>query len=467
MNKNLIYKEKTIISEEKVLDWLEVSKEVKNQLGKDVFESWIKDIQLCKEYNHYVILSVPTRFMRDWVVSRYADKILDVITKFKKSIKRVEFTFENINLKSQKEKTLDLENKNDNVSLIEDSILNYNRLDKNKKFENFVLGDSNRLAFTACKKVCSQLSYYNPLYIYGGVGMGKTHLLNSIGLHMQNSFKVMFISAERFMYHFIKSIKSNEMVSFKDFFRKSEVFIIDDIQFVRGKEAMQEEFFHTFNSLMERGSQIIISSDRSPRHLDRIQERIKSRFSGGLVVDIQSSDFNLRLQILKNKYLEIKTNYNDTVDLSEEILKFLASEMRVNIRELIGALNRIIAFSKIYKKSPNVPECKIILKDIIDTNISEINVENIQSNVAKYFKISLNEMLSARRSRSLVRPRQIAMYLSKKFTTKSLPEIGRKFSGRDHTTVLHAVKTVEKLMKINETINQNIEQIKEEFLRVN
>ena len=209
-----------------------------------------------------------------------------------------------------------------NVSLIEDSVLNYNRLDQMKTFENFIVGSSNQLAFTAANKVCEKTSYYNPLFIYGGVGMGKTHLLNSIGLKMRENLTVMFISAERFMYHFIKSIKNNSMVKFKDFFRKSDVFIIDDIQFIRGKDVMQEEFFHTFNALMDRGSQIIISSDRPPTALDRIQDRIKSRLSGGLVVDIQSSDYKLRLAILKNKFLQIKKNYPDTLNLSEEVFNF-------------------------------------------------------------------------------------------------------------------------------------------------
>ena len=467
MDKNLSLNTEQLIKEEKTLNWVEVTSEIKNQLGKDIFESWIKNIELSKEYNHYVVLSVPTRFMRDWIVSRYADKILDIVKKFKKSIQRAEFVFENLNNGSTKEKNIELKGGNNNVSLIEDSILNYNRLDQNKNFENFVTGDSNNLAFTAAKKVCDQPSHYNPLFIYGGVGNGKTHILNAIGLEMQKRLKVMFISAERFMYHFVKSIKNNEMVKFKDFFRKSEVFIIDDIQFARGKEAMQEEFFHTFNSLMERGSQIVISSDRAPRRLDRIQSRIQSRFSGGLVVDIQSADYNLRLEILRRKYLEIKRNFIETVELSDDVFKFLAAEMRVNIREIIGALNRIIAFSKIYNKSPSVSKCKVILKDIIESNISEVTIESIQNKVASYYKIHINEMLAQRRSRSLVRPRQIAMYLSKKYTSKSLPEIGRKFLGRDHTTVLHAIKTVEKLIKIDQSINKNIEEIKEQFLKIN
>ena len=294
--------------------------------------------------------------------------------------------------------------------------------------------------------------------------MGKTHLLNAIGLEIGNSKKVMFISAERFMYHFIRSIKSNEMVKFKDFFRKANVFIIDDIQFVGGKEAMQEEFFHTFNALIEKGSQIVIASDRPPSNLDKIQERIKSRMSGGLVIDIQPPDFNLRIKILKNKFEEIKKNFNENYDLSEDVLKFLAHEINSNIREMIGALNRILAFTKINSKSPTIYECKRILKDFIGYNNKSINVESIQNIVASHFNLNIEEMLSPRRSRSLARPRQIAMYLAKQHTTNSLPDIGRKFSNRDHTTVIHAVKKIGELLKKDNEIKENIIEIKKKFL---
>ena len=448
--------------EDNSINWNVILKEIRKNLGQDIFESWIKNIVLKKEYNHYVILSAPTRFIRDWVVSRYADKILDIIKQSKKSIERIEFIIES---KTIEPLNSHLIKTSSNILSIEDSMLNYNRLDSSKNFENFIVGDSNRLAFTAAQRVCDQFSNCNPLFIHGGVGMGKTHLLNSIGSKMQERLNVMFISAERFMYHFIKSIKSNNMVKFKDFFRKADVFIIDDIQFVRGKEVMQEEFFHTFNSLMEKGSLIVISSDRSPSNLDRIQDRIKSRLSGGLVVDIQPSDYNLRLAILKNKYYEIKNIYKDTSDLSDGVFNFLAAEIRASVRETIGALNRILAFSRIYNKSPDVSECKIVLKDVIETNESLLSIENIQTIVAAYYKISLSEMLSPRRSRDLVRPRQIAMFLSKKYTTKSLPEIGRKFSNRDHTTVIHAVKTVEKLINQKPNIYQDIDIIKRKFLK--
>ncbi len=450
MEKKSLKIEKQDALEENVLRWESVQDRLKENLGAQIYFSWLKNIKLIKEYNHYVILGVQTRFFRDWITSRYADKILDEIKKHKLSINRIEF-------KIQEEKTdiktvysNDLEN---NVSDIKDSVLNYNRLNPDLNFNNFVVGESNKLAFMSAKKICGQLSRYNPLFIYGGVGLGKTHLINSIGLKLSENNQVMFISAERFMYQFIKSIKKNEMVNFKDFFRKANVFIIDDIQFIRGKEGLQEEFFHTFNSLFDSSSQIVISSDRAPNKLDRVQDRIKSRLSGGLVVDIGIPDYNLKLEILKKKITEFENTFKEYPNLSEDVIDYIAKDSNSNIRELIGVFNRIVAFSKMSKKQLNVNDCKIILKDIYKST-KVITIEKIQNVTSNFFTINLEEMLSQRRSRPLARPRQVAMYLSKKLTTRSLPEIGRKFANRDHTTVIHAVKTIAKLMEKNDELKK-------------
>ncbi len=351
-----------------------------------------------------------------------------------------------------------------NITFIEDSFLKYNRIDPNKNFNNFILGSSNKLAFEASKKITEDLSHYNPLYLYSGVGMGKTHLLNAIGLEFKNNKKIMFISAERFMYHFIKSIKSNEMVKFKDYFRNTDVLLIDDIQFMNGKEAMQEEFFHTFNALIDKGSQIVITADRAPNKLSRIQERIKSRFSGGLVIDIQNADYDLRFKIIKSKTNELMLLNGNSIKISDEILKFICTEIRSNIREVVGALNRIISFSRIYNKVPSLAETKVILKDLLNMSENKVTIDLIQTIVCKFFKISKNEMLSARRSRYLVRPRQTAIYLAKVLTSKSLPEIGRSFSNRDHTTVIHSVKTIEKLKSEDKELSLNIDNLKNKIL---
>ena len=447
------------------IDWKLLQNEMKNKFGSEIYDSWLKKIDLVDEFKNYVLLSVSTRFIRDWITSRYLDQILQIIKLYKKDISRIEFVInENIKNKNTDEIKPDNSSDNEKVSFIKDSYLQYNRIDPNKNFENFLLGKSNKLAFEAAKKVSEQIAHYNPLYIYGGVGMGKTHLLNAIGLSLKEKNKVMFISAERFMYQFVKSIKSNEMVKFKEYFRNTDIFLIDDIQFMNGKEAMQEEFFHTFNVLLEKGSQIIVSADRPPNKLTRIQERIKSRFSGGLVVDIQNADFELRYNIIKSKNEDLGIHDPNNIKISDEIIKFISTEVNTSIRELVGAFNRIVSFSRIYGKTPSMSEVKVILKDLLNLTENKVDIDNIQTIVCKYFKISKNEMLSPRRSRYLVRPRQTAIYLAKMLTSKSLPEIGRSFANRDHTTVIHSVKTIEKLRKEDNELNLSIDSLKNKIL---
>ena len=465
-NKNILNKNTANFTSTK-LDWSIIQAEMRNKLGNEVYESWLKKISFVEELKNYVLLSVSTRFIRDWITSRYLDQILQIIKIYKKDINRVELKInekkdKNINQISQREISSLYEN--GNVAFIKDTYLQYNTIDSNKKFENFIIGSSNKLAFEASKKITENISRYNPLYIYGGVGMGKTHLLNAIGLSLKEKNKVMFISAERFMYQFVKSIKSNEMVKFKEYFRNTDILLIDDIQFMNGKEAMQEEFFHTFNALIDKGSQIIISADRAPNKLSRIQERIKSRFSGGLVVDIQKSNYDLRHKIVKIKTEELNVFYSNQINISDEIKKFISSEIKTSIRELVGAINRIVSFSRIYNKAPNISETKVILKDLLNLPENKVTIDLIQSTVCKFYKISKNEMLSSRRSRYLVRPRQTAIYLTKILTSKSLPEIGREFSNRDHTTIIHSVKTIEKLKKDDPELINNIDTLKNKIL---
>ena len=457
MEKNNVKKQNVIVSEEeKTLSWSEIQNSFKKTFGSEIYNSWLQKISLEKEFNDYLILGVPTRFFRDWIVSRYLDKILEQVKTFKLSLTRIEFKI--IEENKQKQEFLKIEELS-KVTEIKDSLLNYNRLNTNLNFENFIQGKSNDIALSYSKKVCEHVSRYNPLYICGGVGLGKTHLLNAIGLELQDANNVMYISAERFMYHFIKSIKKNDMVNFKDFFRKSSVFIIDDIQFISGKESLQEEFFHTFNSLMDKGSQIIISSDRSPMKLERIQERIKSRLAGGLVVDIDPPDLELKIKIIKKKLEDIQSQFQENINLSDDVINFIALESKTNIRELIGVLNRVIAFSRVHNRILSINDCKKILKDVF-SQIKVITVDKIQNVVSNYFNIALSEMLSQRRSRPLARPRQIAMYLAKKMTSRSLPEIGRRFANRDHTTVIHAVKTITRLSEQDDEMKKNISQIK-------
>jgi chromosomal replication initiator protein len=448
------------------LDWNLIQSQMKNKLGIEIFESWLKKINFVEEFNNYILLTVPTRFIRDWITSRYLDQILQIIRSHKKDIIRIEFKIADLKTSNEDNKKEIVREANDekNVSFIKDSYLQYNRIDPNKRFDNFLTGSSNKLAYEASIKVSENISHYNPLYIYGGVGMGKTHLLNSIGLELKKNNKVMFISAERFMYQFVKSIKANDMVKFKEYFRNTDILLIDDIQFMNGKEAMQEEFFHTFNALLDKGSQIIVSADRAPNKLSRIQERIKSRFSGGLVVDIQKPDYELRKKIVEQKTEELNKLYSDQISISKEIQDYISNEITTSIRELVGAINRIVSFSRIYNKAPNLAETKVVLKDLLNISENKVTIDLIQTLVCRFFKISKNEMLSSRRSRYLVRPRQTAIYLTKILTSKSLPEIGREFSNRDHTTIIHSVKTIEKLKEKDPEMVENINKLKNQIL---
>ncbi len=445
-------------------DWRLVQADMKDKLGSEVYESWLKKISFIEEFNNYLLLSVPTRFIRDWITSRYLDQILQIIKTYKKDIFRIEFRIVESDNSVKNNDALEEVNLKENVSFIKDSYLQYNRIDPNKRFDNFITGLSNKLAYEASLKVSENISHYNPLYIYGGVGMGKTHLLNSIGYELKKNNKVMFISAERFMYQFVKSIKSNDMVKFKEYFRNTDILLIDDIQFISGKEAMQEEFFHTFNALLDKGSQIIVSADRPPNKLSRIQERIKSRFSGGLVVDIQKPDLELRKKIVQKKTEELNSIYSDQLQISKDIQNFISTEIKGSIRELVGAINRVVSFSRIYEKVPNLSETKVVLKDLLNLSENKVTIDLIQTVVCKFFKISKNEMLSSRRSRYLVRPRQTAIYLTKILTSKSLPEIGREFSNRDHTTIIHSVKTIEKIKEKDPEMVDNINKLKNQIL---
>ena len=458
-NKNLIN-----LKTEK-LNWSLIQDEMKNKLGLEIYESWLKKISFIDEFNNYILLSVPTRFIRDWITSRYLDQILLTVKNYKKEIIRIEFKIIEQDTKNDKVDNDDYElTDKKNISFIKDSYLQYNRIDPNRSFNNFITGNSNKLAFEASLKVSENISHYNPLYIYGGVGLGKTHLLNSIGLELKKNNKVMFISAERFMYQFVKSIKANDMVKFKEYFRNTDILLIDDIQFMNGKEAMQEEFFHTFNALLDKGSQIIVSADRAPNKLSRIQERIKSRFSGGLVVDIQKPDQELRKKVIQKKTEELNVLYSGQIKISLEIQEFISNEITNSIREIVGAVNRVVSFSRIYNKVPSLSEIKVILKDLLNLSENKVTIDLIQTLVCKFFKISKNEMLSARRSRYLVRPRQTAIYLTKILTSKSLPEIGREFSNRDHTTIIHSVKTIEKLKEKDSDMVDNINKLKNQIL---
>ena len=330
-------------------------------------------------------------------------------------------------------------------------------------FENFVVGPSNELAYAAARRITERRNVsFNPLFLYGGVGLGKTHLLHAMALEINKNWperKVLYFSAEKFMYQFIKALRFKDTMAFKQQFRSVDVLMIDDIQFIAGKDSTQEEFFHTFNTLIDHNHQVIISADRSPVDLDGIEERIRSRLGWGLVADIHPSDYELRLGVLQSK-AESHIIENPDIVIPDNLLEFLAQRIDSNIRVLEGALNRVIAYSSFANRPLSTDMAKEVLKDLIRASQRKTTIDDIQRKVADYYNLRLSDLLSARRSRTIARPRQIAMYLSKILTTRSLPEIGRKFGGRDHTTVIHAVKKIEDLRVGDVAIDEEVEVLR-------
>ena len=453
------------INEDIKKNWEIVQQKLKETYGLDVYKSWIQNVEAKGIDFSSLILVVKTRFVRDWIVSHYADKILDHYQKLDNSVSRIQFEINEIFDEKRTSNILDFGSGTKVIDL-KDTNYEINRIDPRLNFESFVTGESNQLAFSAAKRVTESLGHYNPLYVYGGVGLGKTHILNAIGNQLkQMDKKVIYLSAERFMYQFVKSIKNKDTHKFKEIFRNADVLILDDIQFISGKEVTQEEFFYTFNSLLENQSQVVISCDRSPNELDRIQDRIKSRLSGGLVVDIQPPDIGLRLEILKKRCLAEKNHFGNDILINDEILSFISNEFKSSVRDMLGVLNRVIASARIQNKTPSLQDAKLILKDLLNNMQSVISIEDIQKIVVSYYNLSMTDFLSARRSRHIARPRQIAMYLSKKLTTKSLPEIGRKFTGRDHTTVIHAIKKIEELMSKDRQFEYEVQSITDRIIK--
>tara|TARA_B100000965_G_scaffold282197_1_gene240014 strand:- start:2305 stop:3705 length:1401 start_codon:yes stop_codon:yes gene_type:complete len=441
--------------------WSNVLKKLNNEYGNEVFNSWIKNIKIESHEGEVIFFNVPTRFIRDWITSHYLDKIIFFLNSENPDIKRVKINIDNSlsstthriesNIESAKQ-YLSSANHNDEWPL-----------DERFTFDKFIVGPSNELAFASAKRLSiSEKFEFNPLYLYGGVGLGKTHLLHAIAWQIKDQnpeSKVLYLSAERFMFQFIKSLRQKDTMAFKQKFRSVDVFILDDIQFMIGKTSTQEEFFHTFNSLLDLNKKVIISCDRAPSDLNGFDERIKSRLSGGLVADILPSTFDLRYSILKKKSEDLVARSNTSFIVNDDVLVFLAKTIVTNVRELEGALNKVFTFSNILGKEIDVELTKSVLKDLLRSSNKRITIDEIQNKVSNYYNLKIEDMTSSRRIRSFARPRQIAMYLSKKLTTRSLPEIGRKFGGRDHTTVIHAVKKIEQLKTENSKFDEDINLI--------
>ena len=441
--------------------WLNVLKKLNEELGNEIFNSWIKNIKIQFIEDDILYFSVPTRFIRDWITSHYLDKIIYFLNIENSNIKRVKISIDN--MLAPASNAVDIPASY--IKTSQNNTLSFDQtddwpLDERFIFEKYVVGPSNELAYASAKRIAQSEKFeFNPLFLYGGVGLGKTHLMHSIAWEIKNNHsntKVLYLSAERFMFQFIKALRQKDTMSFKQKFRSVDVLILDDIQFMIGKVSTQEEFFHTFNSLLDLNKKIILSSDRPPSDLDGFDDRIKSRLSWGLVADILPASYELRYEILKNKSQElIKRNSSQSL-IEDNVLVFLAKTIVSNVRELEGALNKVITFSNIMGKKIDIELTKSVLKDLLRSNNKRITIDEIQNKVSSYYNLKIEDLISSRRLRSFARPRQVAMYLSKKLTTRSLPEIGRKFGGRDHTTVIHAVKKINQLKSENEKFDEDV-----------
>ncbi len=435
------------------VSWPKITSELKKSLDKDTFQNWIKPIYFESLIDTSLTLSVPTRFLRDWIIKNYASVIKKAYMDQGHSIDKLAILVKENNNRIIPGTEVIYEDKDDDEDTYYDDISA--PLDPKFTFDNFIVGKPNELAYAAAQRVAqSEVVSFNPLFLYGGVGLGKTHLMHAVAWNIKKrnpKKNVVYLTAEKFMYQFIKALRFKNIMSFKEQFRSVDVLMIDDVQFIIGKDNTQEEFFHTFNTLIDKKRQIIISADKSPADLDGLEDRLKSRLGWGLVADIHPLTYELRLGILQAKAEQKSLN------LKQEVMEFLANKITNNVREMEGALNRLAVHASIQDSEISVDLVKDVLKDLLRTNSRKITIDEIQKKVVEHYNIKLSDMHSPRRSRSVARPRQVAMYLAKSITTRSLPEIGRKFGGRDHTTVIHAIKTIEEIMVNDPNLAEDIE----------
>jgi chromosomal replication initiator protein len=440
-------------------EWAKISSHLRTEIGEAAYQSWLKPMVVRGVDNGQVRISVPTRFMRDWVLAHYTDRIAELWSKEDAEVQSVDVVVQPDRPALRAgAPAARAEAKPAQAAAPAPRADLSAPLDPRFTFENFVVGKPNEFAHAAARRVAEATAVpFNPLFLYGGVGLGKTHLMHAIAWHIRNTSpqrNVIYLSAEKFMYRFVRALREQNTVDFKDQFRSVDVLMIDDVQFISGKDSTQEEFFHTFNSLVDQGRQIVISADKSPSDLEGMEERLISRLNCGLVADIHATTYELRLGILESKAEQLK------VDVPRKVLEFLAHKITANVRELEGALNRVVAHAQLIGRELSLETTQEVLHDLLRANDRRVTIEEIQKRVAAHFNIRVSDMHSARRARSVARPRQVAMYLAKQLTSRSLPEIGRKFGGRDHTTVMHAVRKVEELRDNDSSFAEDVELLK-------
>lgn len=441
--------------------WKTVSESLREEIGEAAYQSWIKPMRVRTIENGVVRATVPTRFMRDWIVAHYAERIATIWQSEVPEVASVDVAVRNDRAKKAARETIKRQTPPVDVhpSTSPSSREGVSAaLDSRFVFDNFVVGKPNEFAYAAARRVAeAEKVPFNPLFLYGGVGLGKTHLMHAIAWQIRQTTperSVVYLSAEKFMHRFVQAIRESTTMDFKDQFRSVDVLMIDDVQFIAGKESTQEEFFHTFNALVDQGRQMVISADKSPSDLVGMEERLVSRLNCGLVADIHATTYELRLGILQSKAANLKT------DIPPKVMEFLAHKITSNVRELEGGLNRVVAHAQLIGRDITIEATQEVLHDLLRANDRRVTIEEIQKQVASHFNIRISDMHSARRARSVARPRQVAMYLSKQLTARSLPEIGRKFGGRDHTTVMHAVKKVEELKTSDPGFAEDVELLR-------
>jgi chromosomal replication initiator protein len=443
--------------------WGQIREELLATVGKNNYVNWIEPLEFSELRDGVATFHVPTHFMGNWVSRNFGDAIHHVLVQAGQKVTRIAFSVP----AEQPRKAVaappvvaapePVAHSRDDVDLPGAP------LDQRFTFDTFVVGKPNELAHAAARRVAEGGTVtFNPLFLYGGVGLGKTHLMHAIAWHLQKrrpDLRVVYLSAEQFMYRFVQALRDKDMMSFKQIFRSVDVLMVDDVQFIAGKDATQEEFFHTFNALVDQNKQIIISADRAPTEISGIEDRIASRMQSGLVVDLHPTNYELRLGILQQKAEYYSAQFRN-LQIAPGVLEFLAHRISTNVRVLEGALMRLFAFGSLVGREINLELAQECLSDILRSSERKITIEEIQRKVSEHYNIRISDIVGPKRLRAFARPRQVAMYLSKTLTTRSLPEIGRRFGGRDHTTVMHGVRRIEELKDKDSQIAEDLELLR-------
>ena len=447
--------------------WKNVRSSIQKELGANIFNNWIVTLDYKNFVSGKITFGVPSSFIANWIETNYGELIIDLFNK--EGLAADTLVFVHRGNKQLEEGFKDSQNKNASGRLdfpasgsfvSPDIQLPSSPLDKRFTFDRFVVGKPNELAHAAARRVAEGGPVtFNPLFLYGGVGLGKTHLMHAIAWETKNrnpNARMLYLSAEQFMYRFVQALRFKDMHGFKELFRSVDMLMVDDVQFIAGKESTQDEFFHTFNALVEHGKQIVISGDRAPGEIDGLEDRIKSRLAWGLVVDLHPTDYELRLGILQSK-VEVQSKLHSGIYIDSGILEFLAHRISSNVRVLEGSLTRLYAYASLVGRKVDIDMAQECLADILRISERKVTIDEIIRKVSDHYNLRMSDMISARRSRVIARPRQVAMFLAKTLTSKSLPEIGRRFGGRDHTTVIHAVKKIEDLKHKDLQIAEEVE----------